>query len=289
MNAGPDATPVVVGTVTIPANSTGTIFHFDAPVTTLTTSGTVFGNNGWLIAPATITLTAKDFSSKGIDFIEYSRDDTNWTKYAGPFVYADEGATTLHYRAHDKAGGLETSKSTDFKIDTRKPVVTVSTDFPRYTRVQPFAVHFGATDPMPGSGLKSVNATLDGTAVTDGQTVDLFLFALGTHTETATAEDIAGWKTTQSASFEVIATLGSLSDTITALRGSGDISKDGLAQSLLAKVDAAISSQDRGQRTAALNQLQALLNELQAQDGKQISHRAAQILDADVRYVMAHL
>lgn len=289
VNAGPDATPVVVGTVTIPANSKGTTFHFDAPVTTLTTSGTVLGNGGWLIAPVTITLTAKDFSSKGINFIEYSRDDTNWTKYAAPFVYADEGATTLHYRARDNAGGLEVSKSFELKIDTRTPVVTVWTDFPRYTRVQSFVVHFGATDPMPGSGLKSVNATLDGATVIDGQTVNLFSFGLGPHTETATAEDVAGWKNTESASFEVIATLGSLKDTITALRSSGDISKDGIEQSLLAKVSAAMASQDRGQRATALNQLEALLNELQAQDGKQISHNAAQLLDADVRYVMAHL
>ena len=287
VKAGPNATPVSVGTIQIPNGQSTT--QFQLPVTTLTVSGEVFGQNGWLIAPVTVTLTAKDFSSQGIAAIEYGTDSVNWTVYSMPFVYANEGQTTLFYRARDNAQDQELAKSREFKIDTRKPVVAVSTDQAQYTRVQAFTVHFSATDPVPGSGLAQLAGNLDGTTVSNGDSIDLLFYPLGAHTVSATAKDVAGWSTTNSASFQLIATIGSVQDLIRELRRRGEIDSDGVMNSLLAKAQAAAASIARGNRTAALNQLGALLNELAAQSGKHITARGAAIASADVQYVMAHL
>jgi len=86
-----------------------------------------------------------------------------------------------------------------------------------------------------------------------------------------------------------IATIGSVQDLIRELRRRGEIDSDGVMNSLLAKAQAAAASIARGNRTAALNQLGALLNELAAQSGKHITARGAAIASADVQYVMAHL
>lgn len=286
VQAGPGATPVVVGTIDIPSGSGG--FTFDAPHTTLTYTGT-FGNAGWLVTSANVTLTATDYSGTGIALIEYSSDGKAWTAYHGPFVYAQEGATTLFYRATDNANDREAPESTRFKIDTRAPVVTLSVDQTSYTRAQPFLVHFSASDAVPGSGLLSVNGTFDGTTVVDGQSVDLFWAALGTHTLNVSATDVAGWNTTKSASVSLIAILDSLPATIAELRRRGEIDSDGIANSLTSEANAALKSSQNGHTQAASNQLNALLNHLSAQSGKHVSTRGAQLLAGDVQYVLAHL
>jgi hypothetical protein len=287
VRSGPGADIVDVGTVIIPSGQSGT--EFQLPVTTLTLSGETFGENGWYIAPVTVTLTAKDFSGFGIDKIEYSRDRQAWTTYGAPFVYADEGDTTLYYRARDLSMNLEVAKSQPFKIDTRRPEVTASTDQSVYTRVEQFVVHFSATDPLPGSGLASVLATLDGAPVEDEQSVDLLWLPLGTHTLSVTAKDIAGWTTTQTADFEMIATLQSLEQLIHELARRGEISSPSVVMSLLAHVRTATAAMARGDRNVALGALSSLLKEVSAQSGKHITPRAAELLKADTQYVMAHL
>lgn len=50
----------------------------------------------------------------------------------------------------------------------------------------------------------------------------------------------------------------------------GHIAKPGIANALLAKLDAAQAAYDRGNTTAALNQLNAFINQVKAQTGKSI-------------------
>ena len=204
-------------------------------------------------------------------------------------MYADEGVSTLIYRATDNAGDQERTRSQELMIDTRKPVITAAFDAPTFTRIMQVTVHYGATDPTPGSGLASVGGQLDGAPVNDGQILDVFWAPLGQHTLVVTAADVAGWVTAAAASFELIATLASLSGTIARLRQLGEIDNDGIERSFLAKVHAATSAAQRGQPNVAQNELSALLAELSAQRGHHISDRAAQFLIGDVTYVQAHL
>jgi hypothetical protein len=244
------------------------------PVTTLALRGEVPGHNGWLLAPVTVLLSAQDFSGTGIAVIETRLDQLAWTPYTGPFAYAAEGTTRLYYRARDNALGLEQPRYHDFKIDTRPPTIAISIDHPTTTRLEPFTAQFSATDPTPGSGLASVAATLDGTTVSNHQTVDLLWYPLGTHTLSVTASDIAGNSATRSGSFELIATKASLLGLIRRFTAVGEIDSAGVANSLLVKVEH--------------EQYDALLHEIHAQSGKHISVRAADILRGDVEYVMSH-
>lgn len=289
VKANEKALPVDIGTFIIEAGQTTTL-EFGAPHTTLDYTGGTVGKNGWLLSPVVVTLTATDYSSTGIDYIEYSKDGMNWIRYAGPFYYSDEGITKLYYRAKDKDGNQEALQSQEFKIDTKPPVVNVSTNLATYTRLDPIIVHYNAYDPIPGSGLESLRGTLNSEPVSDGQILDFFWSNLGTYAIIVVAGDIAGWKTTRSANFEIIATLQSLRSTIERLKQLGEINNEGIFKSFLSKVAAAIRAQERSQRKVVLNELDALLNDVKAQEEKHIiSKQAASLLINDILYVESHL
>ena len=287
VHAGADSNSVDLGVVTIPAGDSD--FQFLVPVTSLSLSNVVAGNDGWLIAAPTVTLSAQDFSGRNIQQTEYGPNEDNWTIYTGPFSYTPEGATTLFFRSLDYAANLEDPKSAPFHIDTRAPVVDATTAQGQYTRVQSFTVQYSASDPVPGSGLESVLANIDGTAVASGAAFDLFWIPLGTHTLSVKAEDVAGWTTSDSASFAIIATIDSLPELIRELRRRGEIDSDGSMKSLLAKAENALKSYNSGKLTPAQNQLDAIINEATAQSGKHLCARGATLLIGDVQYVKAHL
>jgi hypothetical protein len=247
----------------------------EPPVTTISLRDEVPGQQDWLLAPVTVVLSAQDFSGTGIAAIETSADRASWMPYTGPSRYSAEGITRLYYRARDNTLSEEQPRSYVFKIDTRAPTIVVSVEQPTYTRLQPFTAHFSASDPVPGSGLATIAATLDGTPVSDGQTTDLLWFPLGTHVLSVTASDVAGWSATNSASFDLIATQDSLVGLIRRLATLGEIDSDGVANSLVTK--------------ALHAQLNALLQAIRAQSGKHISARAADLLRGDVEYVIAHV
>jgi hypothetical protein len=117
----------------------------------------------------------------------------------------------------------------------------------------------------------------------------LLWYPLGTHTLTADASDVASNAASTTEDFALVATVDNLVETIAALRRSGFIDSDGVAQSLSAKAEAAMKQAHSGNQTAALHQLQALLIELRAQSGQHVTTAAADLLAADVEYVMAHL
>jgi hypothetical protein len=176
------------------------------------------------------------------------------------------------------------------KIDTRAPAVSAWTDASTYNRLTPFIVHFTAADPVPGSGLKWTLATIDSTAVTAGETVDLLWYPLGTHTLTVTAEDVAGWSSTVTASFTITASAQTIIDTIRELVRRGEITNDGIAQSLIAKVEAAQAAQARGENKTASNILRAAIHELESGIvGKHITQRAADLLIGDLQFVIGTL
>ncbi|MBI5874270.1 MAG: hypothetical protein HZB81_00190 [Deltaproteobacteria bacterium] len=69
----------------------------------------------------------------------------------------------------------------------------------------------------------------------------------------------------------------------------GLIDNAGIKQSLLAKLDVAENSIKRGQKQAAINQLNAFINEVNAQKGKHIKDEAFKIFLEDAQYIMEHL
>ena len=69
----------------------------------------------------------------------------------------------------------------------------------------------------------------------------------------------------------------------------GWVSNAGVCQSLQAKIDAASSALQRGDLGAATNQLNALINELNAQRGKQVDDNAYFLLRTNAEYVVSRI
>ena len=94
---------------------------------------------------------------------------------------------------------------------------------------------------------------------------------------------------TISATFTANSSCPSLKDLrahVVAYGASGAITKPGLVKSLLAKLDAAQASVDRGDAGAFRGQLSAFINEVQAQSGKGINAKPANILIAEAEAVL---
>ena len=253
------------------------------PISSIQLDG-ILGLNNWYISNVSITLSAEDnFGGSGIQKIEWSLDNgRTWNTYSGPFIHSQEGIFHLIARATDNEGNIEYPPTeTNFKVDKTPPVMNVWTDQTQYTRVDPFVVHYNAQDPEPGSGIAQLTANFNGQPVTDGQVIDLFSLDLGSYTLSATAEDYAGWVTSNSVTIELIATIQSLQATVDRFCQEGSISNQGTCQSLWAKLDAALEAQNRGQAKTAVNILGAFQNEVNAQTDKHIPSEVARILLMD--------
>lgn len=87
--------------------------------------------------------------------------------------------------------------------DTIPPYIKIQT--PRaisYPRFYTLRIDFEVYDSI--TGVKEVNATLDGAPVVDNQKIDLRTLALGEHIFTVTAVDYAGNALTRSVTFKVV-------------------------------------------------------------------------------------
>ena len=80
-----------------------------APQSAAKISGTV-GANGIYTSAVGIELSATDAVS-GVAEIQYSTDGVAWQKYAAGMSFSGDGNDTLHYKAKDVAGNLETEHS----------------------------------------------------------------------------------------------------------------------------------------------------------------------------------
>ena len=77
---------------------------------------------GWYVARPTVHLTATDATS-GVASLLYAIDGGRWQTYFTPFVLGD-GPHTVEYRATDRAGNVEATRSIVIKVDTVAPTLT---------------------------------------------------------------------------------------------------------------------------------------------------------------------
>jgi 2',3'-cyclic-nucleotide 2'-phosphodiesterase (5'-nucleotidase family) len=176
-----------------------------------------------------------------------------------------------------------------FIIDTAGPVITITSPTATvYLHTASLTLDFGAVDVGP-AGLLKVWADLDGTAVGNGQVVDLLTLSLGSHTLTVHAVDKAGNASTASVAFTVKATVGSLKTLVNRFFTEGKITKATISDSFLAHLTSAEASIAAGKNKTAINQLNAFINAVKAQQGKAITSAAATLLIADANWVISHL
>ncbi len=86
-----------------------------------------------------------------------------------------------------------------------------------------------------------------------------------------------------------VATIQSTRQDVTLSYNVGWITNAGIVKSLLAKLDAAESSINRGQKKTAANQLNAFINEVKAQTTFHIKPECAKMLIEDAEYILGHL
>ena len=146
-------------------------------------------------------------------------------------------------------------------------------------------ISFSVSDATSGVA-GNPTATLDGAPVTNGQTIQLLTVPLGSHRLSVSAIDLAGNPAAQSVTFQVKATVDSLVAAVKTFAAQGLISSQ-TAHSLLSKLADAKQALDRGNLTAARNNLGQFRSQVSAQTGKAIDPVAAAILLADTDDVLS--
>jgi endonuclease/exonuclease/phosphatase family metal-dependent hydrolase len=183
-------------------------------------------------------------------------------------MLSTEGANQSVTRtATTKGGETVTATIAGISIDKTSPTITF-TGATTYTIDQNVSITCVISDALSGLAAGSTCETASGPA---------YLLGVGTHTLHASGIDLAG----NPASATFTYTIGSTEETLCALTQSL-VTKEGIAKSLCAKLEAAAASADNGDSSARENQLDAYRNEVEAQRGKAISDAVA---DALIRLV----
>ena len=148
------------------------------------------------------------------------------------------------------------------KHDSVKPLVTYTGNAGAYTVDGTVSIHCAATDPAPGSGVASDTCA--------DLNVPAYTLALGSHTLSATAEDVAGNVGSGSTTFTVGVTYASLQALVAQFSTDPDVTS-GLNDKLTAASKAKTAQ-------ARAGQLQAFANQVRAQTGKALTAEQAAIL-----------
>jgi hypothetical protein len=271
INSVAHAPSAVVGEFNDPiVGTTGTPVHFDASHS--------FDSDG------SIVKYEWDFNNDGIFDVSTAAWTVSYTytqAYTGPIILrvTDNDGNTASVKVQAVVSGAAT--------DTAPPVIAITSPLAQpYLHTASLNVGWTATD--AGSGVASSTATLDGGPVTNGQTIDLFLLSLGSHTLVVSAADKAGNTASASLTFTVVANINSLIALEQRACSLGWIDGPGVCNSFDAKLRAAKASIDRGQFNTARNQLNAFIAELDAQKDKKVT-QGYDVLKDDTTYVIGSL
>jgi hypothetical protein len=202
---------------------------------------------------------------------------------------ASEGAgQSVTGHATDRAGNSSSTVVGGINIDGTAPVVAISSPQSRsYENTDSLTISWTAFDGL--SGIAGTQGALDGVTVANGAAVDLLLLGAGPHTVVASAVDRADNAGRAQVTFAVDVDIDGLIAAKEHACALGWIDSAGVCNSLDAKLRAAKKSIERGASGTAINQLNAFLNELEAQKGKHVSAAAYELLSVDATFVRDHL
>jgi 2',3'-cyclic-nucleotide 2'-phosphodiesterase (5'-nucleotidase family) len=173
-----------------------------------------------------------------------------------------------------------------FITDLEGPVITINTpQAVSYPHPNLLTLDFTVEDAV--SGVRSVEANLDGLPVADGQTIDLYSLALGPHTLTVNAVDKAGNASSAAVTFNVIATIDSTIVGLQRLFREGKITSPGLYKDLSKVLQAAAIAP---RASIAIDKLNNFIKQVElGRTKKVIDPHAADLLVADARWVIGQL
>jgi hypothetical protein len=208
------------------------------------------GNNGWYTGPVSVNwhgFGASAFTKNGCDD-----------------GLVAEGVVTRSCSVTTTSAPILSSGDVSeiVKHDSRPPVVSYTGNADSYTVDQTVSIHCDASDPSPGSGLLSTTCA--------DVSAPAYTFALGSHTVSASAQDIAGNVGSGSTTFTVSVTFASLRTLVARFSTDPNVTK-GLNDKLTAAEAAKNANARQGQ-------LAAFASQVRAQTGQALTAEQAQIL-----------
>ena len=240
-----DYSQVMTGTLTLTPRDT------TPPVITPSLSGTL-GNNGWYTSDVGVSWSVTDPESAV----------TSESGCSSSTVTTDTAGQVFTCTA-TSAGGT-TTRSVTVKRDSTAPSIAFSGNNGTYTVADNVNITCSATDATSGVASTSCPGVVSQPA---------WQLALGSHTSTASAADVAGNAGTAATSFTVTVNYDSLCSL------TGTFSTDsGVTQGLCAKLSAAKDAAARGQSKVKGNVIGAFDNLVDAQTGKALTSGQSTLL-----------
>jgi len=192
-----------------------------------------------------------------------------------------DGSYTVDAKGSDRCGNQSGATTKTVSLDTQGPTITLTSPQPEgvvFDSNDLSSIAYTALDSASGAGSDSV--TFDGAAGTNGQTLDMFLLAPGTHTVVVTATDALGNSSTLTRHFKVQASAASLEANIQRARNEGSITSQGAYNGLLTKLQDARAKHAQGKHPAERNVLDAFIDQVKAKRGNGIDGATANRLIA---------
>jgi len=188
----------------------------------------------------------------------------------------------------DFSSSQRLTRAVVWTVDSTPPAINIASPEPSYyLHSDILVINFSASDPSALAGPPT--ATLDASAVNNGQEINLLSLSLGMHTLSVVAVDNIGNSGSESVSFDIIATLDSLTTAVTYFAQKGEINDNNLWKSLLRKLSEAQEAMKRENMRVAVNKLKDFIDQVIAQSGKRITTNAASLLIIDAGYVISCL
>ena len=173
--------------------------------------------------------------------------------------------------------------------DITPPTITINspTNGQTFTRCDKPLVNFTVTDDL--SGVKTVSASVDDNLVTSGTNLNVLFWNLGVHSLIVNATDKMDLPSQSQVNFSLIPSIAGSRCALSQFYGLNLIKNQGIYQSLDAKLAAAQDSLNKNQQKTMINQLQSLINDLNAQNGKGVNASAYNILNGDLSAILTAL
>ncbi|WP_137846397.1 hypothetical protein [Microbacterium sp. 2FI] len=244
----------------------------------ITGSQAVVGGVQWVGIDHTFTLTAADES--------FTPESLTTTYAVYPFGSQPQGWTTVEGPVAEFALPADASENVPWVIDWKASsecqnisgtqVVRVDRTAPVIALTEPAATGYD-TDDMASvqytitdahSGVETQSVQFDGTEVPTGYVLDMFTLDTGAHAAEATATDFVDNTATATRAFTLLATTQSLSNNLTRAVSEGLVTDTKVVKGLRDKLNAALKSHATAKHPTEVNQLGAVVEQLEGQLGK---------------------
>ena len=232
----------------------------------------------WVGVDHAFTLTAADKSftpeslSTSYTIHPYGSQPQAWTTVDGPvaeFALPADASENLQWVIDWRASSeCETISGTQVvRVDRTAPVIQLTEPAATgYDTDDMASVTYSITDAL--SGVETQSVKFDGAEVPSGYALDMFTLNTGAHAAVATATDFVDNTATATRAFTLLATTESLSNNLTRAVAESLVTDKKVEKGLRDKLNAALKSHATAKHPTEVNQLAAVVEQLQGQLGK---------------------